>query len=119
MHSHSNIEETPLHTTARFGVPELTALYLCHGASVNAVNSFQETPLMTAVFWAYDSKEQTYSQNHHLVCRLLLDQEAGESAGPAPSHGLTFVFFGAFQSKIRPGFFFAFWSRSKSPGGGP
>lgn len=92
MHSHSNNEETPLHTAARFGVPELTALYLCHGASVDAVNSFQETPLMTAVFWAYDSKEQTYSQNHHLVCRLLLDQEAGESVGQPPSCGFTFFF---------------------------
>ncbi|XP_061598676.1 ankyrin repeat and SOCS box protein 4 [Cololabis saira] len=74
--SHNNDEDTPLHKVARFGVPELTALFLAHGASVNAVNSFQETPLMTAVFWSFDSKEQTYSQDHHLVCRLLLDHRA-------------------------------------------
>ncbi|XP_004547968.2 ankyrin repeat and SOCS box protein 4 [Maylandia zebra] len=74
--SHNNEEDTPLHTAARFGVPELVALYLAHGASVNAVNSLQETPLMTAAFWAFDTKEQTYSQDHHLVCRLLLDYQA-------------------------------------------
>ncbi|XP_015231960.1 PREDICTED: ankyrin repeat and SOCS box protein 4 [Cyprinodon variegatus] len=74
--SHSNEEETPLHTAARFGVPELVALFLTHGASVNALNALKETPLMTAVFWAFDSKEQAYSQDHHLVCRLLLDHQA-------------------------------------------
>lgn len=76
--SQNNEEDTPLHTAARFGVPELVALYLERGASVNAVNSLQETPLMTACFWAFDSKEQNYSQDHHLVCRLLLDHQAGE-----------------------------------------
>ncbi|XP_049459255.1 ankyrin repeat and SOCS box protein 4 isoform X1 [Epinephelus fuscoguttatus] len=74
--SNNNEEVTPLHTAARFGVPELAALYLAHGASVNAVNSLQETALMTACFWAFDAKEQTYSQDHHLVCRLLLDHHA-------------------------------------------
>nr|XP_040044127.1 ankyrin repeat and SOCS box protein 4 [Gasterosteus aculeatus aculeatus] len=74
--SQNNEEDTPLHTAARFGVPELVALYLERGASVNAVNSLQETPLMTACFWAFDSKEQNYSQDHHLVCRLLLDHQA-------------------------------------------
>lgn len=78
MPSQNNNEDTPLHTAARFGIPELSALYLAHGASVNALNSFQETPLMTAAFWAFDSKEQTYSQDHHLVCRILLDHKAGE-----------------------------------------
>uniref|UniRef100_A0A673AQQ1 Ankyrin repeat and SOCS box containing 4 n=1 Tax=Sphaeramia orbicularis TaxID=375764 RepID=A0A673AQQ1_9TELE len=76
MHSHNNDEVTPLHTAARFGIPELVALYLIHGASVDALNSVQETPLMTAAFWAFDSKEQTYSQDHHFVCRLLLDNKA-------------------------------------------
>lgn len=77
MHSHNNEEDTPLHTAARFGVPELVALYLTHGASVDEVNSSQETPLMTAAFWAYDGKEQVYSEDHHVVCRILLDHEAG------------------------------------------
>ncbi|KAM9738266.1 ankyrin repeat and SOCS box protein 4 isoform 2-T2 [Menidia menidia] len=72
----NNEEHTPLHTAARFGVPELAALYLTHGASVNPLDSFGETPLMTAVFWAFDSKQQIYSQDHHLVCRLLLDHYA-------------------------------------------
>ncbi|XP_051247204.1 ankyrin repeat and SOCS box protein 4 [Dicentrarchus labrax] len=76
MPSQSHDEETPLHTVARFGVPELLALYLNHGASVDAVNFLQETPLMTAAFWAFDPKEQIYSQDHHLVCRLLLDHHA-------------------------------------------
>ncbi|XP_041664245.1 ankyrin repeat and SOCS box protein 4 isoform X1 [Cheilinus undulatus] len=76
MRSHSNDEETPLHTVARFGVPELVALYLAHGASVDALNSLQETPLMTAAFWAFDTKEQIYREDHHLVCRLLLDHRA-------------------------------------------
>lgn len=74
-----NSEDTPLHTAARFGVPELAALYLAHGASVDALNSLRETPLMTAAFWAFDSREQSYSQEHHLVCRLLLDHHAGAS----------------------------------------
>ncbi|XP_076005975.1 ankyrin repeat and SOCS box protein 4 isoform X2 [Genypterus blacodes] len=72
----NNEEDTPLHTAARFGIPELTALYLAHGASVDAINSCQETPLMTAVFWSFDPREQTFSQDHHLVCRLLLDHKA-------------------------------------------
>lgn len=77
--SQNTEEDTPLHTAARFGVPELVALYLANGATVDAINSLQETPLMTAVFWAMDTKEQTYSQDHHLVCRLLLDHKAGEA----------------------------------------
>ncbi|XP_054619668.1 ankyrin repeat and SOCS box protein 4 [Dunckerocampus dactyliophorus] len=74
--SHNNEEDTPLHTAARFGVPELVALYLAHGASVDGLNSFQESALMTAAFWSFDPKEQTYSQDHHLVARLLLDHKA-------------------------------------------
>ncbi|XP_036000915.1 ankyrin repeat and SOCS box protein 4 [Fundulus heteroclitus] len=74
--SQDNKEDTPLHTAARFGVPELVALLLAHGASVDARNALQETPLMTAAFWAFDSKEQVYSQDHHFVCRLLLDHRA-------------------------------------------
>ncbi|KAM4538824.1 ankyrin repeat and SOCS box protein 4 [Odontesthes bonariensis] len=74
--SDNHDEDTPLHTAARYGIPELVALFLAHGASVNAVNSLRETPLMTAVFWSFDSKEQIYSQDHHIVCRLLLDHQA-------------------------------------------
>lgn len=80
--SQNSSEDTPLHTAARFGIPELVALYLAHGASVDALNSQQETPLMTAAFWAFDSKEQTYSQDHHVVCRLLLDHRAGDRSHP-------------------------------------
>ncbi|XP_058474826.1 ankyrin repeat and SOCS box protein 4 isoform X1 [Solea solea] len=76
MPSYNNEEDTPLHTAARFGVPELVSLYLAHGASVDAVNALQDTPLITAAFWAFDSREQTYSEDHHLVCRLLLDHQA-------------------------------------------
>lgn len=76
MPGHNNEEDTPLHTAARFGVPELVSLYLAHGAAVDAVNSLQETPLITAAFWSFDAKEQIYSPDHHLVCRLLLDHKA-------------------------------------------
>ncbi|XP_028317118.1 ankyrin repeat and SOCS box protein 4 [Gouania willdenowi] len=69
-------EDTPLHTAARFGVPELVNLFLAHGASVNAVNALHETPIMTATFWAFNSRDQLYSTDHHLVCRLLLDHGA-------------------------------------------
>ncbi|MBN3298090.1 ASB4 protein, partial [Amia calva] len=68
--------DTPLHTAARFGVPELTALYLTHGARVDEVNAHTETPLITAAFWALNFREQEYSADHHLVCRLLLDSRA-------------------------------------------
>ncbi|KAM9391141.1 ankyrin repeat and SOCS box protein 4 isoform 2-T2 [Salvelinus alpinus] len=74
--SQSKDEETPLHTAARLGIPELVALYISHGAQVDAVNSLQETPLITAAFWALDIREQTYSEDHHLVCRILLDHGA-------------------------------------------
>nr|XP_020487233.1 ankyrin repeat and SOCS box protein 4 [Labrus bergylta] len=76
MPSHSNEEETALHTVARFAIPELVALYLARGACVDALNSLQETPLMTAAFWAFDTREQVYREDHHLVCRLLLDHGA-------------------------------------------
>lgn len=76
MQSQNNEENTPLHTAARFGVSGLVALYAVHGADVNAINTCMETPLITAAFWAMDFCEQTYSENHHLVCRMLLDYGA-------------------------------------------
>ncbi|XP_072530946.1 ankyrin repeat and SOCS box protein 4 [Salminus brasiliensis] len=76
MASNNNDEDTPLHTAARFGISELVALYAVHSADVDAVNSRMETPLITAAFWAMDSREQTYSEDHHLVCRMLLDYGA-------------------------------------------
>ncbi|XP_076864923.1 ankyrin repeat and SOCS box protein 4 [Brachyhypopomus gauderio] len=76
MPSQNNDEDTPLHTAARFGVPELVALYVAHGADVDAANGRLETPLLTAAFWAMDAREQTYSSDHHLVCRMLLDAGA-------------------------------------------
>lgn len=69
-------EDTPLHTAARFGVPELTALYLAHGADVDVGNSRLETPLITAAYWAFCQREQLFSPDHHLVCRMLLDNGA-------------------------------------------
>uniref|UniRef100_A0A4W4HCP6 SOCS box domain-containing protein n=1 Tax=Electrophorus electricus TaxID=8005 RepID=A0A4W4HCP6_ELEEL len=76
MPSQNTEEDTPLHTAARFGISELVALYTAHGADVDAANSHMETPLITAAFWAMDSREQTYSANHHLVSRMLLDYGA-------------------------------------------
>ncbi|XP_056335869.1 ankyrin repeat and SOCS box protein 4 [Danio aesculapii] len=69
-------EDTPLHTAARYGLPETVAFYIAHGATINAVNGYRETPLITAVFWAMDIRERTYSSDHHLVCRILLDHNA-------------------------------------------
>ncbi|KAK2886987.1 hypothetical protein Q8A67_015215 [Cirrhinus molitorella] len=69
-------QDTPLHTAARYGIPELVAFYIAHGADINAVNGYMETPLVTAAFWAMDIRERTYSSDHHLVCRILLDHNA-------------------------------------------
>lgn len=76
MASHNCDEDTPLHTAARFGVPELTALYLGHNAHVDVGNSRLETPLITAAYWAFCQREQIFSPDHHIVCRLLLDHGA-------------------------------------------
>ncbi|TRY94455.1 hypothetical protein DNTS_011375 [Danionella cerebrum] len=69
-------QDTPLHMAARHGIPELVAFYITHGATINALNGYMETPLITAVFWAMDIRERTYSSDHHLVCRILLDNHA-------------------------------------------
>ncbi|XP_039383092.1 ankyrin repeat and SOCS box protein 4 isoform X2 [Mauremys reevesii] len=69
-------EETPLHTAARFGIPELVAFYMDQGANVDAVNAHMETPLASAAYWALRFKEQVYSREHHLICRMLLDYKA-------------------------------------------
>ncbi|KAI5091870.1 ankyrin repeat and SOCS box protein 4, partial [Silurus meridionalis] len=74
--SQNHDEDTPLHIAARLGIPGLVGLYASHGAKVNAPNALLETPLITAAFWAMDSREQTYSEQHHLVCRMLLDYGA-------------------------------------------
>ncbi|XP_053719271.1 ankyrin repeat and SOCS box protein 4-like [Synchiropus splendidus] len=66
-------QNTPLHRAAQCGLPQLVTLYLQHGASVDALNSAQETPLMKAAFSSLDAKAQVYSPEHQLVCRILLD----------------------------------------------
>lgn len=78
--SQNNDEDTPLHIAARLGIPELVGFYAAHRANVNAPNARFETPLITAAFWAMDAHEQTYSEQHHLVCRMLLDY------GAKPNH---------------------------------
>ncbi|KAJ8403103.1 hypothetical protein AAFF_G00360190 [Aldrovandia affinis] len=74
--SENNDEDTPLHTAARFGLPEHIALYTSHGANVDAMNARSETPLIMATFWALSLRKQEYSSDHHLVCRMLLDYGA-------------------------------------------
>ncbi|XP_020640875.3 ankyrin repeat and SOCS box protein 4 isoform X2 [Pogona vitticeps] len=69
-------EETPLHTAARCGIPEMVSFYVEHGAMVDCGNAHRETPLACAVYWALNNAEQTYSTNHHLICRMLLDYNA-------------------------------------------
>ncbi|XP_066484649.1 ankyrin repeat and SOCS box protein 4 isoform X2 [Tiliqua scincoides] len=69
-------EDTPLHTVARYGIPEMVAFYVEQGAVVDSANAHIETPLACAVYWALNGKEQTYSTDHHLICRMLLDNKA-------------------------------------------
>ncbi|XP_018416261.1 PREDICTED: ankyrin repeat and SOCS box protein 4 [Nanorana parkeri] len=76
LESNNHTEETPLHTVARVGIPELVAFYVNHGAMVDSPNSNLETPLATAAYWALNIKEQKYSDKHHLICRMLLDYDA-------------------------------------------
>lgn len=73
-------EETPLHTVARLGVPELVAFYMEQGAHVDALNAYMETPLACAAYWALHYKDQMYSPDHHLICRMLLDYKAEVNA---------------------------------------
>ncbi|XP_061443327.1 ankyrin repeat and SOCS box protein 4 isoform X2 [Rhineura floridana] len=73
-------EETPLHTAARCGIPEMVAFYVEQGAVVDCANAHRETPLACAAYWALNVKEQTYSTDHHLICRMLLDYKADVSS---------------------------------------
>ncbi|XP_064533165.1 ankyrin repeat and SOCS box protein 4 isoform X2 [Pseudopipra pipra] len=73
-------EETPLHVVARLGVPELVAFYVEQGAHIDALNAYMETPLACAAYWALHYKDQIYSQDHHLICRMLLDYKAEVNA---------------------------------------
>ncbi|KAG8139006.1 hypothetical protein E2320_001792, partial [Naja naja] len=74
--SNNQDEETPLHTVARCGIPEMVAFYVEQGAVVDDANAHRETPLSCAVYWALNGKEQIYSTDHHLICRMLLDYKA-------------------------------------------
>ncbi|KAG8443120.1 hypothetical protein GDO86_011799 [Hymenochirus boettgeri] len=76
LQTNNEIEETPLHTVCRFGIPELVAFYINTGAVVDSVNAYLETPLATTAYWALNIKEQKYSSKHHLICRMLLDYNA-------------------------------------------
>ncbi|XP_029813069.1 ankyrin repeat and SOCS box protein 4 [Suricata suricatta] len=80
MKTNNQDEETPLHTAAHFGLPELVAFYVEHGAIVDSVNAHMETPLAIATYWALRFKEQEYSREHHLICRMLLDYKAEVNA---------------------------------------
>ncbi|KAM8966572.1 ankyrin repeat and SOCS box protein 4 [Pelodytes ibericus] len=72
----NEMEETPLHTACRLGIPELVAFYVSNGALVESVNANLETPLATAAYWSLNLKEQRYSTKHHVICRMLLDYDA-------------------------------------------
>lgn len=73
-------EETPLHTAVHFGLLELATFYVEHGAKVNCMNAHMEAPLGTAAYWALRYKEQEYSREHQLICRMLLDNHAEVNA---------------------------------------
>ncbi|XP_063308504.1 ankyrin repeat and SOCS box protein 4 isoform X1 [Pelobates fuscus] len=74
--TNNQMEESPLHTACRIGVPELVAFYVNQGAYVDSVNASLETPLATAAYWTLNIKEQKYSTRHHVICRMLLDYGA-------------------------------------------
>ncbi|XP_028927150.1 ankyrin repeat and SOCS box protein 4 [Ornithorhynchus anatinus] len=78
--SNNQDEETPLHTAARCGLPDLVSFYMEHGALVDSLNAHLETPLALATHWALRFKEQDYSSEHRLACRLLLDAKAAVNA---------------------------------------
>ncbi|KAM4705465.1 ankyrin repeat and SOCS box protein 4 [Rhinophrynus dorsalis] len=80
LQANNEMEETPLHTACRVGIPELVAFYVNHGAIVDSANAYLETPLSTAAYWALNIKEQKYSSKHHLICRMLLDYNAEVNA---------------------------------------
>ncbi|XP_043921870.1 ankyrin repeat and SOCS box protein 4 isoform X2 [Protopterus annectens] len=80
VHTDDNLEETPLHTATRHGLPELVAYYLECGADVDSRNAYGETPLGTAVYWALNLKDLEYSSDHHLICRMLIDANANINA---------------------------------------
>lgn len=63
MKTNNQDEETPLHTAAHFGLAELVAFYVEHGAIVDSVNAHMETPLAIATYWALRFKEQEYSRD--------------------------------------------------------
>ncbi|ETE60484.1 Ankyrin repeat and SOCS box protein 4 [Ophiophagus hannah] len=54
----------------------MVAFYVEQGAVVDDANAHRETPLSCAVYWALNGKEQIYSTDHHLICRMLLDYKA-------------------------------------------
>nr|XP_033786982.1 ankyrin repeat and SOCS box protein 4 isoform X1 [Geotrypetes seraphini] len=76
LQTNNEIEETPLHTAARIGIPELVAFYISKGAVVDSLNAHMETPLACASYWALNLKDQKYSTAHHIICRMLLDYKA-------------------------------------------
>lgn len=80
MKTNNQDEETPLHTAAHFGLSELVAFYVENGAIVDSMNAHMETPLAIATYWALRFKEQEYSREHHLICRMLLDNNAEVNA---------------------------------------
>ncbi|KAH0501362.1 Ankyrin repeat and SOCS box protein 4 [Microtus ochrogaster] len=80
MKTNNQDEETPLHTAAHFGLSELVAFYVENGAIVDSLNAHMETPLAIATYWALRFKEQEYSREHHLICRMLLDNNAEVNA---------------------------------------
>ncbi|XP_029462267.1 ankyrin repeat and SOCS box protein 18 isoform X2 [Rhinatrema bivittatum] len=62
-------EETPLHIAAKHGLHEHVLLYLRYGASVDSLNSKEETPLSVA---CGESKQLEHQEKYLQVCRLLL-----------------------------------------------
>ncbi|XP_072365156.1 ankyrin repeat and SOCS box protein 4 isoform X3 [Scyliorhinus torazame] len=80
LQANHDYKDTPMHIAARFGVPELVALYVDHGADIDSVNVYLETPLISAIYWTLNMKEQQYSTDHHLICRMLIDYGASVNA---------------------------------------
>jgi ankyrin repeat protein len=69
VHARDKVHDTPLHSAAFSGMPEIARVLLDHGANVNAENKSGRTPLHQVAQGEYDSQERGVG-----VARLFLER---------------------------------------------
>ncbi|XP_078094066.1 ankyrin repeat and SOCS box protein 4 isoform X2 [Mustelus asterias] len=88
--------KAPLHVAIDVTNRDCVSMLIHHGAKVNAFSLSGHTPLhlcktkesiscaklliWNAIYWALNMKEQQYSTDHHLICRMLIDYGASVNA---------------------------------------